>query len=46
MMQIEGFNAMPDGGTQVRNVNEIGKIEITSISSGNGKTTVKYRVQK
>lgn len=44
MMQIEGFNAMPDGGTQVLNVSEIGKVEITSISIGQGKTTIKYKV--
>lgn len=44
IIQIEGFPAMPDGGTQLNNINEIGKIEITSLNPSKGKLVVKYRV--
>jgi len=44
IIQIDGFHAMPDGGTQVRDAKEIGRVEITSVNSSNGKVTIKYRV--
>ena len=44
MMQIEGYYAMPDGGTQVRDIAEVGPVEITSLSSGEDKARIKYRV--
>jgi len=44
MIRIEGFYAMPDGGTQVKKLKEIGKVEIKSINCNQGKTTIKYSV--
>jgi Ser-tRNA(Ala) deacylase AlaX len=44
IIRIDGFFAMPDGGTQVKRLKEIGKVEIKSINCGQGKTTVKYSV--
>lgn len=44
MIQIDGYPAMPDGGTQVKDLREIGKIELTSMSIRKGQLTVNYRV--
>ncbi len=46
IIQIEGFPAMPDGGTQVRNLSEIGQIEIVSINTKEDKTILSYRLPK
>ncbi len=42
--QIEDFYAMPDGGTHIRRIAEIGKVEITAVTVKGGKTIVRYRV--
>lgn len=44
IIQIEGYPAMPDGGTQVRNLKEIGRVELTSMKAGKGQLTIGYRV--
>lgn len=41
---LEGVGSVADGGTQVKQTGEIGKIEVTSVVSGNGETVVKYKV--
>jgi alanyl-tRNA synthetase len=43
-LQIEGYSAMPDGGTHVRKISEIGKVEVTAITVKGGNTIVRYRV--
>ncbi len=45
IIQIEGFYAMPDGGTQVKQLGEIGRIEIASINNKQSKATIKYAVR-
>jgi Ser-tRNA(Ala) deacylase AlaX len=42
---LEGVGSVADGGTQVKNTSEIGKIIITSITSQGGETKVEYRVE-
>ncbi len=44
VMQIEGFAAMPDGGTQVKNVKEILRICVTSIVEQGDILKVSYSV--
>ena len=44
VLQIAGFDAMPDGGVQVKKLGEIGKIAITHIRTRKGNTTIKYSV--
>lgn len=41
---LEEVGSVADGGTQVKETGEIGRIEVTSITSENGETVVKYRV--
>jgi len=44
IMQIEGYSAMPDGGTQVHNLKEIGTVQITSVNINKDVTVIKYHV--
>jgi len=44
--QIEGFDTMPDGGTHVRRIMEIGSVEITAITAKHGRIIVRYRVRE
>lgn len=44
MIKIGDYPGMPDGGVQVANTKEIGKIWIANIVSENGKTTIRYGV--
>jgi Ser-tRNA(Ala) deacylase AlaX len=46
IIHIDGFYAMPDGGTQVKQLGEIGEIKILSISNNEGKSIIKYQVIK
>ncbi len=41
---LESVGSVADGGTQVKQTGEVGKIEVTSVTSENGETIVKYRV--
>ena len=41
---LEGVGTVADGGTQVKETGEVGKIEVTSVTSENEETVVKYRV--
>ena len=41
---LETVGSVADGGTQVKQTGEVGKIEVTSVTSENGETIVKYRV--
>ncbi|MBI2310278.1 alanyl-tRNA editing protein [Candidatus Collierbacteria bacterium] len=41
---LEGVGSVADGGTQIKETSEIGRIEVSSITSENGETVVKYRV--
>jgi len=45
MIRIGNYKAMPDGGVQVKNTEEIGAVNITDIVSFNEKTIIKYRVE-
>ncbi len=44
ILQIDGFDAMPDGGIHVKTLGEIGRVSITSLRTKKGSTTVKYTV--
>ncbi len=44
MIKIGTYPSMPDGGVQVKNTNEIGKIWIANITVGNGTTNIRYGV--
>lgn len=44
IIQIDGFPAMPDGGTQVQNLVEIGPVEIVSLMVKNDRTILSYRL--
>ena len=44
IMQISGFDAMPDGGVHVKTVGEIEKVAITDLRCKKGGTTIKYQV--
>ena len=41
---LEGVGSVADGGTQVKETGEVGKIEVASITAENEETIVKYRV--
>lgn len=43
-LKLEGVGAVADGGTQVKNTGEVGRIKIDSIEEENGSTLVKYAV--
>ena len=43
-LKIGSFPAMPDGGVQVKNTKEIGKIWIANITVQNGITNIRYGV--
>ena len=42
MLKLEGVGAVADGGTQVANTKEIGRIQITSVETKDGQTIVSY----
>lgn len=44
MLKLGNYPAMADGGVQVKDTGEIGKIWIANISVADGKTTVRYGV--
>ncbi len=44
ILQIEGFDAMPDGGVHVKSLGEIGQVLISNIRCKKGSTTIKYEV--
>lgn len=44
IIKIDGFPAMADGGVQVKNTKEIGKIWIAHITVQNGTTNIRYGV--
>ncbi len=44
ILQIDGFEAMPDGGVHIKSLGELGHVSITSIRLKKGNTTVKYEV--
>lgn len=44
-LTLEGVGSVADGGTQVKNTGEVGKITIPSVSEENGSTIVVYRVE-
>ena len=44
MIKMGDFSAMPDGGVQVANTNEIGKVVINEITSQDRVVSIKYRV--
>ena len=44
IIQIDGFPAMPDGGTQVQNLVEIGPVEIVSLIVKHDRTILSYRL--
>lgn len=44
MIKIGNFPAMPDGGVQVKNTKEIGKIWIANITVQNGTSIIRYGV--
>ena len=44
ILQIAGFDAMPDGGVHVKTLGEIGRVSITSMRAKKGSTTIKYTV--
>lgn len=43
-LKLKGVGAVADGGTQVKNTGEVGKIKIESIDKENGLTIVKYSI--
>lgn len=43
-LKLEGVGAVADGGTQVRNTSEVGKIKIDSVEKENGLTIVRYSI--
>lgn len=44
MIKVGNFRAMADGGVQLKNTQEIGKIWIAHITVQNGVSTVRYGV--
>ena len=44
MIKIGNFSSMPDGGVQVKNTKEIGKIWIANITVQSGTTNIRYGV--
>lgn len=45
MLTLEGVGSVADGGTQVKNTSEIGKITITSVEEKEGTTVVAYTIK-
>jgi len=41
---IQGFDAMPDGGTHVKRTGELGRIRVVSISTKKGAGRIRYEV--
>lgn len=41
-LKLEGVGAVADGGTQVKNTGEVGKIRIDSVVQENGSTIIRY----
>ena len=46
ILQIEGFSAIPDGGTQVKNTEEIEKVIVTKIENTENKVRVYYAIEE
>ena len=44
-LTLVGVGSVADGGTQVKNTSEVGKISIPSVSEENGNTIVVYRIE-
>lgn len=44
-LTLDGVGSVADGGTQVKNTSEVGKINVTSVTEENGNTVVVYRVE-
>jgi Ser-tRNA(Ala) deacylase AlaX len=44
ILQITGFEAMPDGGVHVKKLGEIGRVTITDLRIKKGGTMVKYGI--
>lgn len=44
-LTLEGIGSVADGGTQVKNTSEVGKISIPSVTEEDGNTIVVYRVE-
>lgn len=43
-LKLEGVGAVADGGTQVKNTSEVGKIKIEAIEAENGLTIIRYSI--
>lgn len=43
-LTLEGIGSVADGGTQVANTKEVGKITIVSVVEENGQTIVSYQI--
>lgn len=43
-LKLEGVGAVADGGTQVKNTSEVGKIKIESVEKENDLTIIKYSI--
>lgn len=43
-LKLEGVGTVADGGTQVKNTNEVGEIKINSVEKENGLTIIKYSI--
>ena len=43
-LTLEDIGSVADGGTQVKNTNEVGKISILSVTEADGNTTVSYKL--
>ena len=43
-LTLEDIGSVVDGGTQVKNTNEVGKISILSVTEADGNTTVSYQL--
>ena len=43
-LKLAGVGAVADGGTQVKNTSEVGKISVDSIDQEEGNTVVKYSI--
>lgn len=44
-LTLDGVGSVADGGTQVKNTCEVGKISVISVTEENGNTVVVYRVE-
>lgn len=45
IVQIQGYQAIPDGGTQVKKTGEVGEIEITKIENLEKSVRVHYQIE-